>query len=167
MRASTRFFIKISKMIKLNLSYIAILAFSLISCTTENINLSPVSSPADLKDDIAAYSFDDKKRVIVYSSEITNLISSFPKLKNDAVNREFVRLSSYLKEYIAALEAKEVRRQKRALKNVEQSYKSLQKLRPYLTKSDDEVLNRYLVRIKTNLSRLQSATAQDTTIAPK
>ena len=50
---------------------------------------------------------------------------------------------------------------KNAEKKFEKSYKNLQKLRKYLKREEDEVLNRYLVRIKTNMSQLNSNIPQD------
>lgn len=142
-------------MIRPALSYILSLLF-LLSCSAEKINLSPINSTAE---DIAVssphYSLRQKKALILYSSEITNLVASFPKFKNDAVNREVARMSQHLKNFVAAMENYDQARLRQADLNFQNSYKKLQKLRRYLNKDEDQVLNRYLVRIKTNISLLQ------------
>ena len=43
-----------------------------------------------------------------------------------------------------------------AQRNFEKSYKNLQNLRKFLNQDEDQVLNRYLVRIKTNMTFLES-----------
>ena len=114
------------------------------------------------------YSYSERKNLIVYSSEISNLITSFPKFKNDAVNEEVGKLKYYLKDYIGAMEAYNMNGLNTAQRNFEKSYKKLQKLRKYLNKDDDQVLNRYLVRIKTNMTFLESNISKDSTaISPK
>lgn len=142
---------------KLNFGYILILLFAL-SCSAEKINLSPVgamSGPNEI------YSYNDRKNLIVYSSEISNLVTSFPKFRNDAVNAEVVNLKYHLKDYIGSMEAYNINGLNNAQRNFEKSYKKLQKLRKYLNQDEDQVLNRYLVRIKTNMTFLESNISKD------
>lgn len=135
---------------------IFVLFLSTLSCSSENINLSPVSATvADLETD-SALLFDDKKKIIIYSSEITNLSASYPKSKNDAVNREFAQLRIYLKDYVQSIETNESSKRAAALGKIQKSFKNLQNLRKYLSIREDEVLNRYMVRIKSNLAKLQA-----------
>ena len=107
------------------------------------------------------YTLAERKNLIFYSSEITNLIASFPKFSNDAINKEVVNLKYHLKDYIGAMEEYNMTGLKNAEKKFEKSYKNLQKLRKYLKREEDEVLKRYLVRIKTNMSQLNSNIPQD------
>ncbi|WP_027376037.1 hypothetical protein [Kaistella palustris] len=153
-------------MINPRLSYLAIFIFSL-SCSVEKINLSPVGAAAyESTAKSPAYSLTEKQNLIVYSSEITNLLATFPKFRNDAVNREVIRLSYYLKDYIGAIEEHNKKGLEKSTANFEKSYKKLQTLRRYLNKDEDEVLNRYLVRIKTNLSQINNNLPKDSTAAP-
>ncbi|MCZ2082999.1 MULTISPECIES: hypothetical protein [unclassified Kaistella] len=142
---------------KSNFGYILILLLSL-SCSAEKINLSPVGG---MSLQSSSYSYSERKNLIVYSSEISNLISSFPKFKNDAVNLEVVNLKYHLKDYIGAIESYNINGLNNAQRNFEKSYKKLQKLRKYLNADDDQVLNRYLVRIKTNMTFLESNISKD------
>lgn len=147
---------------KLNFGYIVLLMLAL-SCSAEKINLSPigaVSVPEEM------YSYGDRKNLIVYSAEITNLIASFPKFRNDTVNAEVAKLKYYLKDYIGAIDAYNINGRNKAQRNFEKSYKNLQILRKYLNKDDDQVLNRYLVRIKTNMTFLESNISKDSTSTP-
>ena len=161
MKVLIRSFTKIRKMGKLNLGYILLLFIS-ISCSVEKFNLSPVGeSRAENNSKITDFSYTAKKNQIIYSSEITNLIASFPKFKNDAVNSEVSNLKYYLKDYVGAMEAYNINGLNVARRKFEKSYKKLQKLRKYLNADDDQVLNRYLVRIKTNISLLESNIDKD------
>lgn len=147
---------------KLNFACILISLLAL-SCSAEKINLSPVG---EMSIQSEKYSYNDRKNLIVYSSEISNLVSSFPKFRNDAVNAEVVNLKYHLKDYIAAMEAYNINGLNNAQRNFERSYKKLQKLRKYLNADDDQVLNRYLVRIKTNMTFLESNISKDSATIP-
>lgn len=144
---------------KLNFCYI-LLTLVAVSCSAEKINLSPIGTMSSASE---IYSYGDRKNIIVYSSEISNLITSFPKFKNGAVNDEVIRLKSHLKDYISAMESYNINGLNTSQRNFEKSYKKLQKLRKYLNKDDDQILNRYLVRIKTNMSFLESTISKDST----
>ncbi len=149
---------------KSNFCYILLLLLA-VSCSAEKINLSPIGTMSSSSE---IYSYSERKNLIVYSSEISNLITSFPKFKNDAVNEEVGKLKYYLKDYIGAMEAYNMNGLNTSQRNFEKSYKKLQKLRKYLNKDDDQVLNRYLVRIKTNMTFLESNISKDSTaISPK
>lgn len=147
---------------KLNFSSILLILLTL-SCSAEKINLSPIG---DMTGSSEMRSYSDRKNLIVYSSEISNLITSFPKFRNDAVNAEVVNLKYHLKDYIGAIDAYNVNGLHTAQRNFEKSYKKLQNLRKYLNKDDDQVLNRYLVRVKTNMTFLESNISKDSTATP-
>ncbi len=147
-------------MIKLKFKYLPLFLI-LLSCSAENINLSPVIYNSSLNSESRVYKLDDKKALIIYSSEITNLISSFPKFKNDAVNSEVKILKLHLKEYIDAMEAYNMTGLFQSQRKFEKSYRKLQKLRKFLNDDEDGVLSRYLVRIKTNISQLDNLIPKD------
>ena len=148
-------------MAKLNLSFVLLLLL-LSSCSVEKMNLSPIGDNASqLSESAIPYSFDEKKILIVHSSEITNLISTFPKLRNDAANAEVSNLKFHLKEYIIAMKSYNVIQMDSSHRKFEKSYRKLQNLRKYLNRDDDEVLNRYLVRIKTSMTLINNNIPQD------
>lgn len=133
----------------------------MFSCSADKLNLSPVGNSILESRSIGNYPYDSRKNLILYSSEITNLVSTFPKFKNDAVNAEVKTLKYHLKDYIGAMEAYDMNGLFIAQRNFEKSYKKIQKLRKFLNSDDDQVLNRYLVRIKTNMAFLESNISKD------
>jgi hypothetical protein len=131
------------------------------SCATEKLNLSPLSNTFS-SDSKSVDSEDSKSLSInitenVNASEITNLISTFPKFTNSAVNNEVITLKYTLQNYLYAIAAGNTSGKNKTIKNLEKSYKNIQKLRRYLKKDEDEVLNRYLVRLKTNVTVIEDS----------
>ncbi|MFC4165409.1 chitosanase [Epilithonimonas zeae] len=94
---------------------------------------------------------------IVYASSISNLVSTFPKFRNDAVNREVGVLKNSLTDYLTAIRNFNQSDKHRSLEGFEKAYKKIQKLRKFLITDDDEVLNRYMVKIKTNMNLLEAS----------
>jgi len=133
------------------------------SCATEKPNVSPLStsfySEARKADAEAGMSstFSVNIRENVNAAEITNLISSFPKFKNTALNDEINILKYSLQNYLYAIDAGHVTGKNKTLRSLEKSYKKIQKLRKNLNKDDDAVLNRYLVRLKTNVTFIEDS----------
>lgn len=144
-------------------SYKFLLLFILLSCSTEKVNLSPVSE--NLENSQRFFSLNPAKdlrettREINYASELSNLLSSFPKFKNDAVNKEVGQLKKSGNTYLIGWKNYNARMKSDALYDLKKSYKKLQKLKKYLNTDDSEVLNRYLVRIKTTLTMLESSSS--------
>lgn len=132
------------------------------SCSTEKLSLSPISETlnnskaAPVNINTFPGKFTTKTGTDFYSAELSNQISTFPKFKNSALNAEVSKLKFYVKEYVYAVQAYNLVGQESAFYNIEKSYKKIQKLRKYLNTSEDEVINRYLVRIKSNISQLES-----------
>jgi len=131
------------------------------SCATEKLNLSPLSNT--FSSDSRSVDSEDSKSISinitenVNASEITNLISTFPKFTNSAVNNEVITLKYTLQNYLYAIAAGNTSGKNKTIKNLEKSYKNIQKLRRYLKKDEDEVLNRYLVRLKTNVTVIEDS----------
>ncbi|HBV14730.1 hypothetical protein [Chryseobacterium carnipullorum] len=133
------------------------------SCATEKLNLSPLSNNfySETKGSDsnrgAKKGFEINIKENVNASEISNLISTFPKFKNNSLNDEITSLKYSLQNYLYAIDANNLAGKNRAVKSFEKSYKKIQKLRQQLEKDDDEVLNRYLVRLKTNISVIEDS----------
>lgn len=94
---------------------------------------------------------------IVYASSISNLVSTFPKFRNDAVNREVILLKNSLTDYLNAVRDFNQTNKYKSIEQFEKFYKKIQKLRKYMIKDDEEVLNRYMVKIKTNMNLLEAS----------
>lgn len=132
---------------------------TITSCATEKLNMSPLSGSfsSDAKSESDEKSISINITENVNASEITNLISTFPKFSNTAVNVEVTNLKYILQNYLYAIESGNMSGKNITIRKLEKSYKSIQKLRKYLKKDEDEVLNRYLVRLKTNVTIIQDA----------
>lgn len=113
------------------------------------------------------YSLDEKKNLIFYSSQLTNLTASLPKFKNDAVNREILVLKGYLNDFVYSIDEGNQSNLARSENNFEKSYKKIQKLRKFLNSEEDAVLSRYLVRIKINISQITGNLPKDSLSIPK
>ncbi|CAD7802805.1 hypothetical protein CHRY9390_00981 [Chryseobacterium aquaeductus] len=141
------------------LFFYGLLILSISSCATEKPNVSPLSSNLYAESKKAEAESDNSFSINIEqninAAEITNLISSFPKFKNTALNEEVNSLKYTLQNYLYALDAGNISGKDKTLKNLEISYKKIQKLRKYLNKDDDAVLNRYLVRLKTNVTFIE------------
>ncbi|PIF43213.1 hypothetical protein CLU96_0117 [Chryseobacterium sp. 52] len=145
------------------LFFFGVLLLIITSCATEKLNLSPLSNnfysetKGSDSDRGAKKGFDINIKENVNASEISNLISTFPKFKNNSLNDEVTSLKYSLQNYLYAIDANNSGGKNRAVKSFEKSYKKIQKLRQQLDKDDDEVLNRYLVRLKTNISVIEDS----------
>ncbi|GEN73486.1 MULTISPECIES: hypothetical protein [Chryseobacterium] len=145
------------------LFFFGVLLLIITSCATEKLNLSPLSNnfysetKGSDSDRGAKKGFDINIKENVNASEISNLISTFPKFKNNSLNDEVTSLKYSLQNYLYAIDANNSPGKSRAIKSFEKSYKKIQKLRQQLGKDDDEVLNRYLVRLKTNISVIEDS----------
>lgn len=127
-----------------------------ISCSTESSIVSDNSieiAPGVVK------SISPEK--ISYASTISNLVSTFPKFKNDALNSEVKVLKKNLTDYLNAIQTYGSSEKKEAITHFESSYKKIQKLRKFINSDDDQVLNRYLVKIKTNINLLEAVDGKE------
>lgn len=130
-----------------------IFSLGLSSCSTETGFYAENTFSSDLP---LATERNVSPERITYSSTISNLVSTFPKFKNVAVNNQVRELKQNLTNYLYAIQTSNAKEKKKSLKSFEDNYKSIQKLRKYLKSDDDQVLNRYLVKIKTNVSLLEA-----------
>lgn len=144
------------------LFFFGLLILTITSCATEKPNVSPLSNSfySDAKkteNEAGINSISININENVNAAEITNVISSFPKFKNTAVNEEVNTLKYTLQNYLYAIDSGNISGKNKTLKNLEKSYKKIQKLRKFLKKDEDEVLNRYLVRLKTNVTFIEDS----------
>lgn len=151
---------------KLKLIVYSFLAIGLVSCTLEKINISPLSNMLVPQNNVSVqtltYDVHTKTDAITYSSELTNHISSFPKTSNEEVNREVNVLRKQIKSYVYALQEHNIREQEKVFFEVESSYKRIQRLRKNLIPEEEQLINRYLVKIKGNITKLESLSKKDT-----
>lgn len=153
MKALIQFYIKTKKMAKKSILFFLIAMFT-ISCNTEKVNLSPLTDSDD--NQYNKYNYTERVDQVNYSSEITNLLSTFPKFRNDAINAEITNMKTFLTDYIDYLNKNNFKNRSKSLADYQKSYKKLQMLKYYLNSDEADVLNRYLVRIKSNMNSLEN-----------
>lgn len=144
------------------LTLVLLVTLTLLSCSSEKVRLSPLQSSINASSSSSAEevrfpeTFTEKTGKVFYASELSSHMSTIPKFRNSALNVEVNNLKFQVKEYVYAVGSYNLVGQERALAQVEKSYKKIQSLRKYLTPQDDEVINRYLVRIKSNIAQLEA-----------
>ena len=109
-------------------SFHKLLAITLItallgSCSTNSAASEQVHS--DLLSDTYAYLSPE---AIVYASSISNLIATFPKFRNDAVNREVSSLKGSLSDYLGAVREFNQSSKHRSLEDFEKYYEAVSRL---------------------------------------
>ncbi len=145
------------------LIFFGILTIITASCTTEKPNFSPLSNnfyseaKGSDSDNDTPNSIEMNVKENVNASEISNLTATFPQFKSTALNTEITALKYSLQNYLYAIDASNISGKNKALKDFEKSYKKIQKLRKSLNSDDNEVLNRYLVRLKSNVSAIEDS----------
>lgn len=134
------------------------------SCSVEKVNLSPLSNSftsyslsSNLVEN-SSKSFDK----VNYLSEITNTLSEFPTFSVQNLNAEIYKMKLYISDYIYAIKQNDNANKTKAYKNFTTTYKNIQNLKSNLTPEEVELLNRYLVKIKTNISLIDSIDITET-----
>lgn len=136
------------------------ICFLMMSCSVEKVNLSPTTSALSDTKNISPQrlSKDINHNIdfIKYSSEITNTLSLRNDFSNKEVNKTFADLKFNITEYIYAIREHNTVGKEKAYYNYENSYKKIQKQKSKLTPENQEILNRILVNVKTNLNLISS-----------
>lgn len=157
-KALTRFFIKSETMIKKNIGILTVF-LAVTSCSSEKTPLSPMYSSLDSETTLVRNGPSGggyASRQIFYASELTNQVATIPTFTNDALNREVKKLKSSVRDYVSSVTNYDLKGRDLAMNRIETSYKKIQKLRSYLSADENDVINRYMVRIKSNLSHLDA-----------
>lgn len=138
---------------------ISLLIFLLLmqSCAVDRVNLSPLTSSFS--------SFSSKTLVektslsidkVGYASDLTNLMSEIPVFSNENINQEIDRLKIHLSDYLYALKKNNNSEQDNAYQKFSSSYKNIQTLKTQLPSEEIELLNQFLVKIKTNINLIDA-----------
>ena len=72
------------------------------------------------------------------------------------MNEEVLALKFTISEYLYAVKEHNMIGKEKSFFNYEKSYKKLQKLKNKLNPEEQDILNRFLVKIKTNISLIES-----------
>lgn len=139
--------------------------FLIVSCSAEKVSLSPVYESLSSSQRVSVQNypdkFTDKTSANFYASELINQMSTFPDFENAGLDREVETLKYNVRQYVYALQEYNIVGQQSYLNKVEKSYKNIQKMRKFLNADDDQIINRYLVRIKSNIAQIESLKPAD------
>ena len=116
--------------------------FLLQSCAVDKVNLSPLTSSSI--------------NTVGYASDLTNLMAQFPIFSNDRINQEIDNLKVHLSDYLYATKKNNAAEQDKAYKSFSNSYKNIQTLKAQLPTEERELLNNFLVKIKTNINLIDA-----------
>lgn len=133
----------------------------LVSCSVEKVSVSPATTLlSEVSYDTfadAADGIETKIEFINYSSEINNAFqNSLISFSKKEVNEEVSALKFTISEYLYAVKEHNTIGKEKSFFNYEKSYKKLQKLKNKLNPEEQDILNRFLVKIKTNISLIES-----------
>ncbi|MDY3362444.1 hypothetical protein D1J36_002215 [Riemerella anatipestifer] len=145
-----------------NLLPLVFTIFLLVSCSVEQVNLSPLSQgivskgEAKTSPDTIVMSASVNVSQVKYASELSTAADKLPRFSDAAINKHIDLIKFNVSEYLYALREHNENRKVRTLDGLQKSYKKLQGLRKNLSLEEDEALNFYLVKIKTNITMLES-----------
>jgi hypothetical protein len=133
----------------------------LVSCSVEKVSVSPATT---LLSEVSYDTFTDaadgietKIEFINYSSELNNAFqNSLISFSKKEVNEEVSALKFTISEYLYAIKEHNTIGKEKSFFNYEKSYKKLQKLKNKLNPEEQDTLNRFLVKIKTNITLIES-----------
>ena len=133
----------------------------LVSCGIEKVSVSPATALlSEVSYDTfadAANGIETKIEFINYSSEINNAFqNSLISFSKKEVNEEVSALKFTISEYLYAVKEHNTIGKEKSFFNYEKSYKKLQKLKNKLNPEEQDTLNRFLVKIKTNITLIES-----------
>lgn len=133
------------------------LALLTISCSVERAGVSPIANLTinNQNNSLSTKNLGENIELIKYASEITNAFDSHSFTQKE-VNETVSELKFYVSEYLYAVKEHNIVGQDKALYKYEQTYKKVQKKKSKLNPEEQEVLNRFLVNLKTNMSLIEN-----------
>lgn len=145
---------------KSNVIGLVVVSLLLSFCATEKSNVSPVVSlmgnVSQSSSENLITNINNKTNFIKYSSDITNTLNSCSAFSNKKVNDEFLVLKFNIYEYIHSVREYNKVGEEKAFYGYEKSYKRLQKLKHKLSDEELQILDRTLIKIKTDITLIKS-----------
>mgnify|MGYP003604558941 FL=1 len=137
------------------------LFFALIlwtSCSVEKLNLSPLANSFSNTNSVYSASSKTSESIntINYTSELSNLLSEFPIFSNKSMNAEIYKLKLYITDYLYAIKQKDVISKNDAYELYKKTFVNIQKLKDKLPEDELELLNRFMAKVKTNITLIES-----------
>lgn len=137
------------------------LFFALIlwtSCSVEKLNLSPLANSFSNINSVYSASSKTSESIntINYTSELSNLLSEFPIFSNKTMNSEIYKLKLHITDYLYAIKQKDVISKNDAYELYKKTFVNIQKLKDKLPEDELELLNRFMAKVKTNITLIES-----------
>lgn len=140
--------------------WIGLLLVSLLwtSCSVEKLNLSPLSNSFSSYN--STTSFTDRTttsvNTVTYTSELSNLLSEFPIFSSRSMNSEIYKLKLHITDYLYAVKQKDLISKNEAYVLYKKTFINIQKLKSSLPQDELELLNRFMAKVKTNITLIES-----------
>lgn len=140
--------------------WIGLLLVSLLwtSCSVEKLNLSPLSNSFSSYN--STTSFTDRTttsvNTVTYTSELSNLLSEFPIFSSRSMNSEIYKLKLHITDYLYAVKQKDLISKNEAYALYKKTFINIQKLKSSLPQDELELLNRFMAKVKTNITLIES-----------
>ncbi|GGP05703.1 hypothetical protein GCM10010992_22840 [Cloacibacterium rupense] len=140
--------------------YISLIVISILwtSCSVEKLNLSPLSN--SLTSNQSVYTISSKTsesiNTINYTSELSNLLSEFPIFSNKTMNAEIYKLKLHITDYLYAIKQKDFISKNDAYELYKKTFVNIQKTKDVLPEDEKELLNRFMAKVKTSVSLIES-----------
>lgn len=127
------------------------------SCSVEKAGISPTTNLVAVQDNASKNTnFGKNIEWARYASEITNAFETIRPFSEKEMNDGVSELKFYTSEYLYAIQEHNMVGREKAYYKYEQVYKKLQKNKRKLNEEEQEILNRFLVNIKTNMSLIET-----------
>lgn len=143
---------------------LVLILFLLMSCAVEKPNLSPLSNNFSSFSNVNSITgnYYQSLEKVNYAAELTNILSEFPVFKNSKLNAEIYKLKLSITDYIYSVKQENVLEKSNAYKKYRDAFKNIQTLKLQLPKDQLELLNRFLAKVKTNMSLIDSINSTET-----
>lgn len=140
--------------------YISLIVISILwtSCSVEKLNLSPLSNSLASNQSVNSISSKTSESIntINYTSELSNLLSEFPIFSNKTMNAEIYKLKLHITDYLYAIKQKDFVSKNDAYELYKKTFVNIQKTKDVLPEDEKELLNRFMAKVKTNVTLIES-----------
>ena len=140
--------------------WIGLLLVSLLwtSCSVEKLNLSPLANSFSNTNSVYSASSKTSESIntINYASELSNLLSEFPIFSSRSMNSEIYKLKLHITDYVYAVKQKDLISKNEAYALYKKTFINIQKLKSSLPQDELELLNRFMAKVKTNITLIES-----------
>lgn len=132
-----------------------LLSVIIVSCSAEKIAFF---SETNSKQNLINFQKDVSQNVnkVNYMSELSDIVSYIPEFKNEKLNKVIEKTKFDITDYVYAIREYNRVGEERSFDRLQSDFKKLTKFKNLMSEDEYEVLMRYLVKIKSNISLLKS-----------